>query len=199
MSKLIDGLTQLMNERGNLSTDALVERASRIMDKYDKGRGWEYGPDFERQDIDAFAISIGWDLAQKCRLDQMYALPREGEGWRIVSGILPRDADQFVVFGEREIEASLWRFILEPKSGSLTLQMPEIARRQQLQIAENIVLAEVGEVNAARFITELKTAGELSPEALPLSNFAKTFAQAFPDCEFNKLLLTKVAGRTRRA
>lgn len=198
MSKLIDSLVQLMNERNDLSTDEFVDRASGIMDRHDKGRGWEYGPDFERQNIDAFAISINWYLVQKRRLDKTHGLPREGKGWRIVSGILPRDADQFVVFGEREIKASGWSFILEPKSGGLVVQMPDIPKRQQSQIAKNIIVAEVGEVNAASFITKLKTTGESSPGALPFSSFAKTFAESFPDCEYYKLLRTKRAGRTRR-
>lgn len=198
MSKLVDSLAQLMNERGDLSTDALVDRASRIMDRHGKGRGWEYGPDFERQDIDAFAIAINWDLAQKQRLDRAHALPREGQGWRIVSGLLPRDADQFVIFGAKEIDASCWGFVLEPESGFLAVQTLDIPERQRLQIVENVVLAEIGEVNAARFITEVEATGGLLPDALPFSNFAKTFAESFPDCAYRRLLQTKCAGRTQR-
>jgi hypothetical protein len=198
MSKLIDSLTHLLNQRGDLSTNELVDRASRIMDRHGNGRGWEYGPDFERQDIDAFAIAINWDLSEKKRLDRAHTLPREGEGWRIVAGLLPRDADQFVTFGGADIEASGWGFVLEPKSGTLVVQTLDIPQGQRLQIAENIVLAEIGEVNAARFITELKTTGELSPDALPFSSFARTFAESFPDCAYRGLLRTKSAGRTRR-
>jgi hypothetical protein len=198
MSKLVDDLVQLMNERSDLSTDELVERASQIMKKYGEGRGWEYGPDFERQDVDAFAIAIGWDLTQKERLDRVHALPREGEGWRIVSGLLPRDADQFVVFDGDEIEASHWRFVLEQGSRAVTVQTQDIPEGQGLQIAENLILAEIGEVNAACFLTKVEATGKFLPDALPFSIFARTFAESFSDCAFNDLLRTKSAGRTQR-
>lgn len=198
MSKLIDSLVQLMNERSDLPQDDLVDRAARIMKKYGGSRGWEYGPDFERQDVDAFAIAINWDLSQKEQLDRVHALPREGEGWRIVSGLLPRDADQFVVFDGDEIEASHWRFVLEPKSGALTVQTLDVPESQGLQIVENLILAEIGEVNAARFLTKLEATGKPLPDALPFSVFARTFAESFPDCTFSDLLRTKSAGRTQR-
>jgi hypothetical protein len=198
LSELIQSLTQLMMERSSLSQDEMIKRASQAMNAHGEGLGWEYGPDFEHQEVDAFAISINFDVTEKLRLDQLHSLPRQGPGWRIVSGRLPRDADQIVEFMGRAYEGGRWTFLLDQASGALVVHATDLPKGRQLDVVENLVVAEVGEVNAASFLSTLETTEQTTPHALPFRDFAKTFAERFPNCHYNQLLRTKSGGRTRR-
>ena len=186
-------LVHLMKHREKLSQDGFCELASKIMNAEDEGRGSEYGPDFERREIvDAFSIAIRWSLEQKKHLDEIHGLPCEGDGWRIVAGLLPRDADQVVQWGERKLhDASQWRFTLDPGRGAIVVHAPGVPATKRINIAENLIVAEVGEVNAARYLKTVEIADKVTRETTAVLNSARTFADVFPDCEYRALLSTK--------
>lgn len=195
-SDLVKQLVEHLSRRDLFHISEFARQADTIMRAFGRGAGWEFGPGFDDPKCDVFAIAINGSLKNKQRLDRLHSLPVMGNGFKIVSGLLPRDAEQVVIWEGEEIRAQGWTFDFK-RHGEKVQVLVSTPGRQKIDLAvlKNMIIGEIGEINYGRHVEKvLNTLGTHRS----FETFAASFVEEFPDCVYAESLRKKVGGLVTR-
>ncbi|MBQ5948655.1 hypothetical protein [Massilia sp. ST3] len=196
MQELLRNLAHLMNYRKQVPAEGFTDLMGKILAGL-PGLGWELGPALSDADIDLLSLSVMHAPALLDDEDFTAGFPLRGEGWIVDLGVPPRDWDIYfkASFGGKalEIEGREWAWTMSGQEGPvrLSLAVPpaqgdglDAAALQEL--AEIIVVGELGERNVLRHVAAIEVLGATPAGGVlePMAHLRARFAERFPDCAY---------------
>ncbi len=185
MSELRDNLVHLMTHLARLPEEGVIELMGKILANH-SGAGWEMGPHFLNPDITVLAVTGHGDQTVQARLREDIGDDVEGEAWRIVVGIPPRDWERYFELEDANgavhpVEGDNWLWRSDDACTKVGLYSPAPIGENVFQDAARILLiGEIGEQNLERFIRSISACSAHADGLSPLASFRGEFAAKYP-------------------